>query len=156
MGFIPFPRVLVLCEMQSVLSRIWTRVAVSISYVDNHYTTGTPINLVYCSLFSISLNSKVPASLVSVVQFWWVLMPFCRFWYSIVFICQFLKFIIIIVNPLRVFHTSVSWWSFTRVWLTASLLKSSGVSSGFFFFYFSDNVYVLISLFSFFFTWCLQ
>ena len=29
-GFIPFPRVLVLCEMQPVLSRIWTRVAVSI------------------------------------------------------------------------------------------------------------------------------
>ena len=28
--------------MQSVSSRIWTRVAVSISYDDNHYTTGTP------------------------------------------------------------------------------------------------------------------
>ena len=35
-GFIPFPRVLVLCEMQSVLSRIWTRVAVSISYDVHH------------------------------------------------------------------------------------------------------------------------
>ena len=41
-GFIPFPRVLVLCEMQLASSRIWTRVAVSISYDDNHYTTGTP------------------------------------------------------------------------------------------------------------------
>ena len=40
-GFIPFVRVLVLCEMQSVSSRFWTRVAVSISYDDNHYTTGT-------------------------------------------------------------------------------------------------------------------
>ena len=40
-GFIPVPRVLVQCEMQSVSSRIWTRVAVSISYDDNHYTTGT-------------------------------------------------------------------------------------------------------------------
>ena len=40
-GFIPFPRVLVLCEMQSVSSKIWTRVAVSISYDDNDYTTGT-------------------------------------------------------------------------------------------------------------------
>ena len=40
-GFIPFRRVLVLCEMYSVSSRIWTRVAVSISYDDNHYTTGT-------------------------------------------------------------------------------------------------------------------
>ena len=27
--------------MQSVASRIWTRVVVSISYDDNHYTTGT-------------------------------------------------------------------------------------------------------------------
>ena len=27
--------------MQSVSSWIWTRVAVSISYDDNHYTTGT-------------------------------------------------------------------------------------------------------------------
>ena len=40
-GFIPFPRVLVQCEMQSVSSRIWTRVAVSISYDDDDYTTGT-------------------------------------------------------------------------------------------------------------------
>ena len=38
-GFIPFPRVLVLCEMQSVSSRIWTCIAVSISYDDNHFTT---------------------------------------------------------------------------------------------------------------------
>ena len=30
--------------MQSVSSRIWTRVAVSISYDDNHYTTGTSLN----------------------------------------------------------------------------------------------------------------
>ena len=30
--------------MQSVTSRIWTRVAVSIFYDDNDYTTGTSIN----------------------------------------------------------------------------------------------------------------
>ena len=42
-GFVPFPRVLVLCKMQSVSSRIWTRVTVSISYDDNHYTTGTSL-----------------------------------------------------------------------------------------------------------------
>ena len=40
-GFISFARVLVLYEMQSVSSRIWTRVTVSIFYDDNHYTTGT-------------------------------------------------------------------------------------------------------------------
>ena len=39
-GFIPFPRILVLCEMQLASSRIWTRVAVAISYDDNHYTMG--------------------------------------------------------------------------------------------------------------------
>ena len=31
--------------MQSVSSRIWTRVAVSNSYSDNHYTTGTEVTL---------------------------------------------------------------------------------------------------------------
>ena len=33
-------------EMQSVSSRIWTRVAVSISYDDIHYTTGIGMPLV--------------------------------------------------------------------------------------------------------------
>ena len=51
-GFIPFPKVLVLCEMQSVSSRIWTRVAVSISYDDSHYTTGTS------KILSIPLNAE--------------------------------------------------------------------------------------------------
>ena len=32
---------------------------------------------------------------------------------------------------LRVFHISVSWWSFIRVWVTASLLKSPGLFSVF-------------------------
>ena len=31
--------------MQSVSSKIWTRVAVSISYDDNHYTTGTSLTI---------------------------------------------------------------------------------------------------------------
>ena len=52
-GFIPFPRVLVLCEMQLAWSRTWTRVAVSISYDDNHYTT------IYLSIYqSIYLFEK--------------------------------------------------------------------------------------------------
>ena len=33
--------VLVLCEILSASSRFWTHVAESISYDDNHYTTGT-------------------------------------------------------------------------------------------------------------------
>ena len=39
--FMPFPKISVLCEMQSVSSRILTCATVSISCDDNHYTTGT-------------------------------------------------------------------------------------------------------------------
>ena len=38
---------------------------------------------------------------------------------------------IITIYSLRVFHFSVSWWSFTGVWVTASLLKSPGLFSVF-------------------------
>ena len=58
-GFIPFPRVLVLCEMQSVSSRIWTRVAVFIFYDDNHYTTVVGS---YSSAEMQSVYSTVPAN----------------------------------------------------------------------------------------------
>ena len=59
-GFIPFPRVLVQCEMQSVSSRIWTRVAESISYDDNHYTTGNsnPDWPIYISTISSHVYSN--------------------------------------------------------------------------------------------------
>ena len=43
----PFPRVLVICEMYSVSSRIWTRVAVSISNDDDYYTS-------FCRISSVS------------------------------------------------------------------------------------------------------
>ena len=33
--------------MQSVSSRIWTRIAVFISYGDNDYTTGTSIDVIF-------------------------------------------------------------------------------------------------------------
>ena len=39
-GFILFPGVLVQLEMQSASSKIWTRVAVFISYANNHCTKG--------------------------------------------------------------------------------------------------------------------
>ena len=38
-GWVPFPWLLTLCEMQTVSFRIWTRFVISISYDDNHYTT---------------------------------------------------------------------------------------------------------------------
>ena len=48
--------------------------------------------------------------------------------------CVFLMallIIIIIIIVIRVFHISVSWWSFTGVLVTASLLKSPGLFSYF-------------------------
>ena len=39
--------------------------------------------------------------------------------------------IIIIIYSFRIFHINVSWWSFTGVWVTASLLKSPGLFSVF-------------------------
>ena len=39
--------------MQSVLSRNWTRIAVSISIDDNHYTTGTSLSDWWYQLYSI-------------------------------------------------------------------------------------------------------
>ena len=58
-GFIPFPMVLVLCEMQSVSSRIWTRFVVSISYDDNYYTTGTSKDLHYESFSAATFRELV-------------------------------------------------------------------------------------------------
>ena len=43
--------------------------------------------------------------------------------------------IIIIIYSFRVFHISVSWWSFTGVWVKASLLQSPGLFSLFWPFY---------------------
>ena len=80
-GFIPFPRVLVLCEMQSVSSRIWTRVAVSISYDDNHYTTDT----------SIIYN-----------RFWYVLRATPRIPYThIAAICRFELVVLLLLGHVR-------------------------------------------------------
>ena len=59
-GLIPFPRLLVLCEMLSVSSRIWTRVALSISYDDNHYTTGTlTLIIILFNINNLFSDSKV-------------------------------------------------------------------------------------------------
>ena len=46
--------------MQSVSSRIWTRVSMSISYDDNHYTTGTSLALFIAIPFSKKSIVKSP------------------------------------------------------------------------------------------------
>ena len=93
-GFIPFPRVLVLCEMQSVSSRIWTRIAVFISYGDNDYTTGTSIHdtQFFYKLSTSSSSSKTnlmqknPATVLNYREvffnFWTSLISFIHTWSS--------------------------------------------------------------------------
>ena len=49
LGFIPFPRVLVLYEIHITSLKVWTRIAKSTSNVDNHYTTNTFIVYFYKS-----------------------------------------------------------------------------------------------------------
>ena len=53
--------------MQSVLSRIWTCGAVSISYDDNHYTTGTSTFPIYNSL-SLSLYIYIYIYMEKIVE----------------------------------------------------------------------------------------
>ena len=52
-------------------------------------------------------------------------------WSNFSFLLLLLLLIIIIIMIIRVFHISVSWWSFTGDWVTASLLKSPGLFSVF-------------------------
>ena len=68
-GFIPFPRVLVLCEMQSASSRFWTRVAVSISYDYNHYTMCTSDAVKSSVRLTLCGNSTAPADLAEFIWF---------------------------------------------------------------------------------------
>ena len=49
---------------------------------------------------------------------------------------------------LWVFHTNISWWSFTRIWGIEILLKSSGLFS-----VFSQILTMLWSVWSWFFLW---
>ena len=47
--------------MQSVSSRIWTRVTVSISYDANHYTTGTSMFVIIIIIIVIPSEIFTPA-----------------------------------------------------------------------------------------------
>ena len=53
--------------MQSVSSRMWTRVAVSISYDDNHYTTGTSLMIVLHWSLSDSKSPQVSRTLLGIL-----------------------------------------------------------------------------------------
>ena len=67
--------------MQSVSSRIWTRVAVSMSYDDNHYTTGTYImkqNSFPSGLLCVCVLVLISSTLSKLI--WSVKYTLLKFW----------------------------------------------------------------------------
>ena len=79
-----------LCEMQSFSSRTWTRVAVSISYDDNHYTTGTsfwliPLERLWTPLYPLS-NRFDSITAVKLQRCLWNKITH-EGWYFIIFMC---------------------------------------------------------------------
>ena len=58
------------------------------------------------------------------------------------------------ITPCRFFQPSISWWSFTRVWMTTNLLRSPGLFSVFFpvstMLYFDLNTLIIIIIIEFF------
>ena len=62
-GFIPFLRVLALCEMQTAWTRIWNQFAMSFSIDFNHYTTSISKIWLFTKYYSISA-AKAPQLVV--------------------------------------------------------------------------------------------
>ena len=56
--------------MQSVLSRIWTRVAVSNSYDDNHYTTGTS-SFITAKIYNVLLLNHSELEIEKIFKYNW-------------------------------------------------------------------------------------
>ena len=81
-----------LCEMRSAVSRIWTRIAVSISYDDNHYTTGCVF------VFIEILNFKKCKALVMI--FCWLVIGYLVWWH---------------INPCEIF--SAKFWLFVDIYI---------------------------------------
>ena len=66
-GFIPFTIVLPWRELQTALSKIWTRTADSISKYDNSYANNHPISLLYRNNFLLMMqkNNKLNITWIS-------------------------------------------------------------------------------------------
>ena len=98
-GLITFPRVLVLYEMLLVSSRIWTRVAVSISYDGNHYTSGTSFTpRVFYRLLETVLKALITTGVTVTFVFHSFFSSLARskylysFWFSLIFNWKHRKF----------------------------------------------------------------
>ena len=107
--------------------------------MDYMYQEHKEIIVVVLLLVSFSLmvfhwslsDSKSPQGLSSAPITVCITVPLDYYYYYYYWL---LLLLIIIIYSFRVFHVSVSWGVFIGVWVTASLLKSPGLLSGFWLF----------------------
>ena len=109
-------------QWSSELSFITTKSQIC-QHSDIYYETG---NAYFVQLFWNNL-------MIITKEFFWIgQIEYRLFDIKIIYLSIYLIIIIIIIiYSSRVFHISVSWWFFTGVWVTASLLKSPGLVSVF-------------------------
>ncbi len=83
-------------------------------------TIGIIVTFMFCSFFNSLCKVEVLISLFTFLQIYSVVSKVDNFVNSL-FCCWLLLLLSLLI---RVFHISVSWWSFTGDWVKASLLKS--------------------------------
>ena len=103
------------------------------------WSAGTAKSTILQVLFFFFLLIIIKSGLLAEIR-WSVCMPkshrtlcvsFSRTGAGLCIYHLFVWSLIIIIIPLRVFLTSVSWWFLTGVWVTASIFKSPGLFSVF-------------------------
>ena len=105
-----------LCEMQSVSSRIWTCIALSISYDDNHYSWGTSSFFFFFWLY-VCVNERV-CVFGSVDVSLWVYVCVC----VCVYVCRGVnECVFVFTDDCMVMCLYISMWVWTRVWMFLSV-----------------------------------
>ena len=83
-----------------------------------------------CNIWMVFFCSLIFNSFSLLSKTLWIV-PSMPVTIGITFMCHsFLSCLLLLFYSLWVFHLSVSWWSFTGVWVTASLLRSPAVKLG--------------------------
>ena len=94
-------------------------------------TIDITVNFTFHTFFQFPWKIEVLIYFFTFFQFYFVVSQGNKVHNSATSFVIIIIIIIILINPLSVFHVSVSWWSFTGVWVKASLHKSSGLFSVF-------------------------
>ena len=96
--------------MQSVSSRIWTRVAVSISYDDNHYTTGTLVHYTHGLVSHQARLCNSSATFSSSLSLRWAI---SYAWVIFLLLLRHFKFLFVSLQKGPVIHPRVPLYTFS-------------------------------------------